>query len=100
MIRRGNDWQSGDLRQRHRAVLHGVARAARTVGRDGEVVTAFGPRGQFEQRLAAAPAARPAHGLDAETLENRREKRAVAAGADESRETRRLVMSAPKGRIQ
>src|ERR1035437_5326411 len=99
MIRRGNDWQSGDLRQRHRAVLHDVARAARAVGRDGEVVTALRPCRQFEQRLRPAPARRTTHRLDAETFKDGREKRAVAAGTDESRETGGLMMPASEDGI-
>ena len=62
MIGHRHDWQAGDLRQRHGAFLHHIARAARAVRGDGQVVTFFCPGSQFQQRLRAAPAAEPRTG--------------------------------------
>src|ERR1035437_5673045 len=68
IIRHRHERPTGDLPQHHRSFSHNVTRPARPVRRDGEVIAAHGPRGQFQQCLRAAPAARTAHRLDPETV--------------------------------
>ena len=70
MIRYRHDGQAGELRQRNRAFRNDLARAARAVRGDGNVITAPGPRCQFTQRLRTPSAARSAHGLDAQIFKN------------------------------
>ena len=77
----------------HDAFLDHVTRAARAVGRDGQVVAAFRPGGHF----AATPARRagcdePRTGCTPNRSRTAREQRAVLARADQRRHARLRLM--------
>ena len=90
--RGGDDWEAGDLRQRHDAFLYHVARSARSIRRDGQIIAALRPAGEFQQGLRAAPAGGAAHRMHAETLEDAGQETAVFAGAHHRGHARGLIV--------
>ena len=74
---------AGEMRERDDAGLDLVTRAARAVGRDGDVVAALGKAGQLDHRLAAAPAGGTTHGLRAAFFHDAGKDGPVTAGTDE-----------------
>src|SRR5882762_9370515 len=83
MTGHGNNGKPGDLCQGDYSLLHDIAGPARAVGCNGQIITAIGPGGQFEQGLRTAAAGGASHGLDVETFEDAGKKSAVLARADQ-----------------
>src|SRR5262245_56715195 len=91
MLRCGNNGPAGQLGQGDDAILQHVARTARAIRGNGQIVALLSPGRQFQQGLWPTPARRATHRLHTEMFEDASHDATIFAGADDGRKATRLL---------